>query len=99
MEPTRDSQGFLTKVQGRFAYGRDESLTRWNGQLWLHIFDSSKCRQQNGSYDKTQRKSLSFRWSDALTLKDCLSELESYAPKIEREQVRIFLRNSFEFHF
>ena len=90
MEPTRDSQGFLTKVQGRFAYGRDVSLTRWNGQLWLHIFDSSKCRQQDGSCDKTQRKSLSFRWSDALTLKDCLTELESYAQQIEREQVRFF---------
>ena len=90
MEPTYDNQGFLQKVQGRFGYGRDVSLTNWQGQLWFHIFDSSKCRQQDGTYDKTKKKSISFKWSDALTLKDCLSQLETYARQIEGEQVRLF---------
>ena len=88
MEPTYDSEGFLQKVQGRFGYGRDVSLTKWQGQLWLHIFDSSKCRQQNGTYDKTKKKSISFKWSDAVILKDCLVQLKTYAQQIEGEQVR-----------
>ena len=89
MDPTYDSEGFLQKVQGRFGYGRDVCLTTWQGQAWVHIFDSSKCRQQNESYDKTKKKSISFKWADALILKDCIGQLEAYAQQIEGEQVRL----------
>ena len=95
MEPAYDNDGFLMKVSGTFGYGRNVSLTKWEGKLWLHIFDTSKCRQQNGSYDKTKRKSLSFKWADAVTLKDCLTQLDPYVQQIEHLQKKCLdLRNN-----
>ena len=86
MEPSYDSQGYLDKVLGRFAYGRSVSLTKWNDKVYIHINDQSKC-WENGQLDKTKAKSISLKWNDAVTLKDCLIQLGPYVDQIEAEQV------------
>ena len=86
MDPTYDNEGFLVKVQGKFGYNRSVSLTKWNDTLFLHVNDNSKC-WDDGKFDKTKSKSLSFKWSDATSLKDCLIHMEPFAQQIESEQV------------
>ena len=90
MDSVNDNQGFLAKVDGRFAYGRCVSLTKWNNNIYVHINDRSKC-WENGQFDKTKTKSISLKWNDAVTLKDCLIQLGPYAEQMEAEQVFIFL--------
>ena len=91
MEPTYDQSGVLMKVrgkyEGKFGYGRSVSLTKWNGEIYLHINDDSKC-WVNGKFDKTQAKSLSMKWTDAMILKQHLVDLDSYAKQFEIHQVR-----------
>jgi hypothetical protein len=87
MEPTYDNQGFLHKVFGRFAFGRSVSLTKWNDKVYLHINDQSKCWEKRQQFDKSKEKSISLKWDDAVTLKDCLIQLEPYVEQIEAELV------------
>lgn len=84
MEPTYDNAGFLTKVKGKFGYSREVSLTKWNEKLFVYINDNSKC-WDNGTFDKTKGKCISFNWIQANSLRTCLQELEAYASQIEAE--------------
>lgn len=90
MESAYNNQGFLEKVTGRFAYGRSVSLTKWNNQAYVHINDQSKC-WENNQFDKTKSRSISLKWNDAVTLKDCLIQLGPYMEQLEAEQVIIVL--------
>ena len=88
MNPVYDANGLLSKVHGRFGYKKDFSLTKFNDSVYLHISDTSKCFD-SGKFDKKNAKNISMRWSNAVTLKDRLSELETYANQIETELVGV----------
>ena len=87
MEPTYDSQGFLTSVRGR-----EVTLTKWNNRVYVHLNEYSKC-WQHGIYDKTKASRLSFECSHASALMKCLQEMESFAVQIESELVSVLLFN------
>lgn len=97
MNPTYDAQGFLTKVEGSFGYGRSVSLTKWADSVFVHINDNSKC-WDNKRFDKTKGKSVSLNWKNTEALADCLIQLRPFADQINAEQVNTFLNYVFA-HF
>lgn len=92
MNPTYDTQGFLTKVEGSFGYGRSVALTKWEDSVFVHINDNSKC-WDNKKFDKTKGKSVTFNWRNTTALADCLTQLRPYVEQIQAEQVNPFYNN------
>lgn len=86
MERSYDNHGFLDRARSSFGYGRSVALTKWGGQLWVHIGDNSKC-WDNRKFDKTKSKTISMKWCDAITLREKLNEFEAVVRQIEAEQV------------
>ena len=88
MELSCDNDGYLIKAKGKFGYSRDVTLSKWNGKVFVHITDSSKCFE-NGTYDKTKSKTISINWSTAVNLKNRLDEMVSHVSRIEAEMVSV----------
>ena len=62
MEPIYDNQGFLTKVQKKFAYGLEVAVTKFRGLAYFNIYDNSKCwDSQTRTYDKSRDKSITLK--------------------------------------
>ena len=78
METPYDSYGFLNRVGCKYTYGRNVSLTKWNGQIWIHLSDETKA-WENGKFDKSKSKTISLNWEYAKQLRESLFSLEDYA--------------------
>ena len=83
-----DNRGCALKIGRRFAPCRGFTLSAYNGELFFHINDSSKCYDQQGKYDKTMLKSISMKWEYAVALKEAISEASHYTNQML--QVRNF---------
>ena len=58
--------------------------------VWVHLNDNSKC-WQTGVFDKSNGKTISMKWEDAITLKNALIQMEACAKQMQGEVVSLML--------
>lgn len=91
MQTSFDNQGYLTRVNGKFGYYKDITLTKFNDQIYAHICDNSKAFV-SGSFQKSLSKTISLKWEDVQGLRGILHNFEPYAEQIISEVVSKTLR-------
>ena len=88
MEVFSAPDGYLIKARLRLDSYKELVINPFNGQVYLHINDVSKCFETGPFIDKNKSIKISMNWQVALKLKNALEDLEPHADQMLTEQVR-----------